>query len=390
MDVIPIRKLHSEMTNVGRLSTLDASITRICELYDIDGNISIGRELVSEKKRLFKNETGENVKKGSRTNIDLAEWITERLFQCMDMEKITTLHDLLLEGAKIYHKISKYWGPILTSFVETVSSICNIRGIERIHFLARDSNPAFITANRSKAKGGIRQGICLSELSRPMLGIHDEIARGRPSKTRGFPSVANIADPIRCKIIRYLSDLFEDDAKSACLDIECYGTLFCMIFELNLYPTIFLFASNSHDFWGFVNGLIHHAHYYGDELIPYPFIWTLGDTIESFPKLYKNTRFSADKTGNSLVAEPVDIFYASCAMSIYWTLNGDFSHDGPYGEIKKLYELQARVKEGKEKLPIILPEATQAWSQRRHFLNEFHKKYGPKLPFNDIDYFEKR
>ncbi|HIE27562.1 TPA: hypothetical protein EYP66_09770 [Candidatus Poribacteria bacterium] len=204
----------------------------------------------------------------------------------------------------------------------------------------------------------------LAELSRRVFQIHDEIAEeGKPSELAS----AVVMDARELAVAKYLDKLFK--GKSACVDVMCYGTVFKEIFDKGqIYPKPLpvLFISNNNCISGFINEVVERA-YWDGKIISDEFITILGDTVESFPKPYKNVEVTMNQHWEvELLAEPVDIVSTCCAFAIYWTLyHSDFQHSEPLTELENLYQLYQAIREGREQIPALLPYSVPKWSERK-------------------------
>lgn len=369
-----VKDLHDEIESIGQHNDLTSVVTTVCQLCEIEPDTRISLQYISEAKKAFENEMKEN------TGSALAEWLTGKFFASIELREVYTVEQFLHETARIYSEIAKLWYPIMANFAEGFINPCKIEGVTKLNVMARDANPIYVIINRMKEKEQFDLDIELAELSRRVFQIYDEIAEeGKPSELAS----AVVMDARELAVAKYLDRLFK--GKSACVDMMCYGTVLMeLLTRGKIYPKPlpFLFISNNNDISGFLNTEVEYAYHRYGKKIPDEFLTILGDTVESFPKPYKNVEVTMNQHGDvELLAEPVDIVSTSCAFVIYWTLyKCDSRPSEPLTELENLYRLHRTIISGREQIPALLPYSVPKWSKRKEFRIEWHEKLGPLPP----------
>lgn len=371
-----VKDLHNEIEDIGQHNDLASVVTVVCQLCEVEPDTRISLQYISEARKVFKNEMKENI------GLDLADWLTGKFFPRLELRKVYTVGQFLHETARVYSEIAKLWYPIMANFAERIINLCKVEGITNLNVMARDANPICVIINRLKEKEQFDVEIELAELPRRLFQIRDEIAEdAKPSELAS----AVVMDARELAVAKYLDKLFKGN--SACVDMMCYGTVLMEILtggQIYPKPLPFLFISNNNDITGFVNAVVERTYWDGKRMSDEfdEFITILGDTIESFPKPYKNVEISMNQHWEvELLAEPADIVSIICAFAIYWTLyKCDLQPSEPLTELENLYRLHRAIIEGREQIPALLPYSVKKWSKRKEFCIEWHEKLGPLPP----------
>lgn len=352
-----VEMLLDMVRSVGKYGTFNELLGDIFVFYPVDLEESIDSLEVDRIKRGFQEELSLEI------GGDLSTWIANRLFGLIPQKRITTRMEILKAVLKQYRQIALQWLPILTSFSSSVVKQCMQSNIQMLYVLTRDGLPFYPVLRESKVTTGWKGEIKLLELSRKTLGLYDEISKERSQKRGRL-------------ILEYTREHF-NSRLVACVDAGCYGTVVKELSSLvstKHLPWIFFFNTANPYIWGFVNKVVEYGNL-TKVIVPFDFIWILGDTIEAFPKPYKEVRLRKSGREVVLTASPVYWLCGISAFYFYWILNKYTPQAGkaadPWKSVLKLYRVYSRVVQDAKYAPCLLPGFINEWSEAESFLNNW-------------------
>jgi hypothetical protein len=366
--LILVEQLHERIYNAASIPDVGKIVYQVGKECNLDLDKKPTKDELDSFKKTFKTDLFQKLDLSEKDNRnDIFGYYVEDLFSYLDDGEKTNLFSVLYKWGNLYSEIADIWIPILYDFSKVIINFATRAVANTICFLARDAIPFWIvTKSILESQGNRSLSTRLVALTRSMKEGLEHIDRKKKEEI-----IQKLGLPAERFVI---------------IDAGFYGTIVKFLWDTYFADNeseTYLFSSRNPNIWGNVNAFFQIKNRYS-VLMPYHFAVTLGDSIEAFPKPYKNPIIVQKDDIFGIYAELSDPLSLMGAYSLYNILKrGKTLSDQEKNTevtLKNMHDLYEEKKAGKRIIPFMLPERLPTWPNAKEFLCEWD--CGPTPPMD--------
>jgi len=385
--LIPVQKFLEITCHLPHYKSTRCLLRDVFKFYGVDPTGRLDHNTLKKLYRKVKTEFAYEVGSG------LATFLLNLISKQADGQQYLTAEKLIHRIVQIYTPLIKLYTPILVSFIDSVARESLRAGVSKVYLLARDALPLLpvALARQGRYRGQIQ--FFPLEVNRRLLGIVDEIADVlQQGKLEAWRRETRTEKEKRI-VDKFLSQQFRGKLV-ACVDIGYYGTIPWILkgkYNIRPMPLFFMFASANPLIWGFLNRIFDYGKLLGS-VIPYEFMWILGDTIEAMPKPYGPSAYVGQGRNVILSAPPSNWLFGTVSYLIYYLIYRcarmlSRRKLNPWTSVQAIFKFKRKfLDETQNPTFPILPSPIKEWSQNRDFMKSFYVGFGtvPVPPQPDL------